>query len=76
MTTPDLRSSSSADELLKALNQATGLLINDIQEDRLSVSARNRLRNVKYVRGLVRAYLRQAEDESGPRDSGGRPQQP
>jgi hypothetical protein len=76
VTTPDLRSDSSPSVLLRALNDATGLLINDIQADTLSISARNRLRDVRYIRRLVSAHIRQAEDDSGQRDSGGGPQQP
>lgn len=76
MTTPDLRSDSSPHTLLRALNAATGELVNVLDAKTLSSSAIPKLNDVNRIRRLVSAHLRQAEEDSERRDHGGRPQQP
>lgn len=76
MTTPDLRSDSSPHTLLRALNDVTGELINVLDVKTLSSAALQKRNEVNRIRRLVSAHLRQVEGGSGPRDSGGRPQQP
>lgn len=73
MPSRQLRHDSSPEELLRALNEAIGKLL-EVVDVPLQPLAQSRKERLRYVRGLVAIRLRQAGDENVPGDHGSGPE--